>query len=794
MYVMDSLPTITTQVNEQCPARQMDTPDHGCPDTTHRQSPHRSELARRRPGKGACMTAAERKSRLAEIRLCLVLLGCQAGNVFEVRALDVLIGRNYRGIVSGYYDDLDRAAADILSLEERGAAGIYVTINQCDPALLARRNNRIEDRPKETTKDEHIIRRRWLPIDIDPTRGQTGVSGIMASDEEKEAAQAMAADVEDLLRSEGFSYALTADSGSGEYQLYAIDLPNDEESKALLESFYAALSAALPSTGAKIDKSVFNASRILRIGGTTNRKGDGTPERPHRPCHYREPIEDCPVDVVPAEVIRAFVAKYAPPQTAHAKPNASNNGQQYDRLDVGRYLRHHGVTFSEKATGKGRAFLLKKCLFDDDHGARGESAVLQEADGKLSYKCMHDTCVSRRWADVRDKLGKPEDDHYDPPRQKVKQSGTLAQSGTAPPQQSHAKQKANGEPALPVPAKMITRSYEDIQVEQVSWLWEDRIALGKLSLVAGVPGVGKTFLLCDTAARCSRGDRFADGACAPQCETLILTAEDGPEDTIKPRLVAHEAVCARVHHYDKVDIGGKEAYFTLTGYLDVLDSWLADHPAVKLVVFDPITAFLGDGVDSHKNAEVRAALGPLCKLAEVRDVAIVGITHLSKGQAKAINRVIGSIAFVGAARACWLVDWDPEVDGRRLFLPIKNNLAHAEGLAYTITDRRIAWESAPVTITADDLSDSTHTTPRDEAEQWLRQALQDGRVSSAKLAAEAKREGISERTLKRAKKGLGVVSEKDGSAWYCRLPDETDTSGIAGQAGRQKFDFGEYTG
>ncbi len=284
-----------------------------------------------------------------------------------------------------------------------------------------------------------------------------------------------------------------------------------------------------------------------------------------------------------------------------------------------------------------------------------------------------------------------------------------------------------------------------------------------------------------------------DGACAPQCETLILTAEDGPEDTIKPRLVAHGAVCSRVHHYDKVDIGGKEAYFTLTGYLDVLDKWLDDHRAVKLVVFDPITAYLGDGIDSHKNAEVRAALGPLCKLAEERDVAIVGITHLSKGQAKAINRVIGSIAFVGAARACWLVDWDPETDGRRLFLPIKNNLAHADGLAYTITDGRIEWESAPVTITADDLSDSQHTTPRDEAETWLRQALTDGKVPSTKLAAEATREGISERTLNRAKKRLGVVSERDGGAWYWSLPDEPNTSGIVGQTGPKKFDFGEYT-
>jgi len=403
---------------------------------------------------------------------------------------------------------------------------------------------------------------------------------------------------------------------------------------------------------------------------------------------------------------------------------------------------------------------------------------------------MHDGCASRRWVDYRDAIGKPDDDHYDPPIQRVDQTKIQAQGNGKPGAKQDSKQ---AQP--PASVTLVTRSYEGIEMEEVHWLWKNRIALGKLNLVAGVPGVGKTFLLCDIIARCSRGELFADGTPAPLCDSLVMTAEDGPEDTIKPRLVAHGADCSRVHHFDKVDIGGKEAYFSLTAYLDVLDRWLQDHPDVKLIVLDPITAFMGDGVDSHKNAEVRAALGPLCKLAETRGVAIVGITHLSKGQAKAINRVIGSIAFVGAARACWLVDWDPETDGRRLFLPIKNNLAHADGLAYTITDGRIVWEPDPVTITADDLGDALHTTPRDEAEDWLRQALQGGRVASAKLAAEAKREGISERTLNRVKKRLGVESARDGGTWYWTLPDEPNISAITESTTtdcNQKYDFGEY--
>lgn len=720
---------------------------------------------------------AQRVNQLDEIQRCLETYH-RPGDVFEVRAVDVPSGR-YKNIVSGWFNDFSAAAAAVAMVDARGAAGVYATINPCDFALLARRNNRVEDRPKETTKDEHITRRRWLPIDIDPIRP----AGIMATEGERQAAREMAAAVEDLLRGEGFSFPLIADSGNGVYLAWPTDMPNDDTHRMLLESFYAALIAAVPSAGASIDKTVFNASRILRVGGTWNRKGDGTPDRPHRVCHYREPIDDCPVDLVQVETIRAFVEKYAP-RKEQAK--SGGNGQYHDRLDVARYLRGYGVSFTEKDSPKGRKYIVR-CPFNEDHGTRGESAVMQESDGKLSYVCFHNGCSGRRWADYRDAIGKPLDDHYDPPRQRV---DTSKITGKSKPTKDN---EGQGEAA----PTFVTRRYEEIEVEQVKWLWQNRFALGKLSLVAGVPGVGKTFLLCDMSARCTRGHRFADGSQAPLCDVLIMTAEDGPEDTIKPRLIAHGADCARVHHFDRVDVSGKDAYFTMTAYLDVFKKWLQDHPAVKLIVFDPIPAFLGDGVDSHKNAEVRAALGPLCKLAEELGVAIVGITHLSKSEAKAINRVIGSIAFVGAARSCWLVDWDPETDGRRLFLPIKNNLAHADGLAYTITDGTICWESDPVTITADELSDSHHTTPRDEAEDWLRQALEDGRVASAKLTAEANREGISVRTLNRAKKKLGVQSARDGSTWYWTLPDEPDLSEIICPTDvekAQRHDFGEYNG
>jgi hypothetical protein len=234
---------------------------------------------------------AERTARIAEIRRSLELLH-DAGDVFEVRALDVPMGRNYRGTVSGYYDDLDKAAADVLALDERGAAGIYATINPCLPALLARSANHLTERPKHTTTDAEITRRRWALIDIDPDRP----AGIAATEGERQAAVELAGEIEDVLHCRGWSYPQLVDSGNGMYLLYAVDLPNRDEITAAIKRFYAGLQTLIDGRRpAHIDAGVFNAARIIRIGGTTNRKGDSTPDRPHRRCTYREPVEECPV-------------------------------------------------------------------------------------------------------------------------------------------------------------------------------------------------------------------------------------------------------------------------------------------------------------------------------------------------------------------------------------------------------------------------------------------------------------------------------------------------------------------
>ena len=324
---------------------------------------------------------------------------------------------------------------------------------------------------------------------------------------------------------------------------------------------------------------------------------------------------------------------------------------------------------------------------------------------------------------------------------------------------------------------LASRQYRAISAQSVEWLWQNRIALGKLSLLVGQPGLGKTFIACDMAARVSQGEAFPDGSMPPIGEAAILTAEDGAGDTLRPRLDAAGADVSRVHHIDGIrSSDGKPHFLSLASHLPAIEEWLNAHPEVRLFVVDPISAFMGDG-DSHKNAEVRAVLGPLADLAERHRLAVLGITHLSKGQAKTINRIIGSIAFVAAARAAWLIGEDPDTPERRLFLPVKNNLGKAGGLAYRLAGdeqaTRIEWDSEPVLISADDIDDDGERTPLEEAKAWLDAQLTDKPVPSASVLKKAKADGIAERTLKRAKAELGIVSEREGKAWVWRLPEMT---------------------
>jgi putative DNA primase/helicase len=330
----------------------------------------------------------------------------------------------------------------------------------------------------------------------------------------------------------------------------------------------------------------------------------------------------------------------------------------------------------------------------------------------------------------------------------------------------------------------------DVQPEQVRWLWPGRIAMGKLTLLCGDPGLGKSFVTLDLAARVSSGTCWPDLPLLTNAPggVVLLSAEDDLADTIRPRLDAAGANPSRIVAIQAVrrkqPTGQiQEAYFDLSQDLPALEKAIQRAPECRLVVIDPLTAYLGD-TDSHKNAEVRAVLAKLFDLAARLKVAVLAVTHLNKaGGLPAIYRAMGSLAFVAAARAVWAVvrDENDETGRRRLFVPVKNNLgADESGLAYTLEPAgdtaRVVWEATPITMRADDaLNGGRIAAVQEDAREFVLATLNanGGNMLSAELTEAAKANGISERTLRRARKAVAEVYREKGKEgqWRCRVKD-----------------------
>jgi putative DNA primase/helicase len=342
--------------------------------------------------------------------------------------------------------------------------------------------------------------------------------------------------------------------------------------------------------------------------------------------------------------------------------------------------------------------------------------------------------------------------------------------------------------------KVIYQRLSDIEAKPIHWLWQGRIARGKPTMIAGNPGLGKSQTTASLAAVVTTGGQWpVDRSRCDIGSVLFLSAEDDPADTIRPRLEAAGADVSKVHILkavlDSFDSAGEEVHraFNLKADIRRLEEAIAEIGDVALVVIDPISAYLGNG-DSHNNAEVRALLAPLSEMASRQNVAVVLVSHLNKGGAggEALMRVTGSLAFVAAARAAFIVAKDPDDEERRLFIPAKNNIAKdIGGLAFRIEGHTIAggietsrvmWETAPVNgVTADSilsLQDPEEKSARDEAKSFLLNLLEDGSMPSKDVFVNARGAGVAEKTLRRASQDLGVVKEKTGmdGGWLWKLP------------------------
>ena len=325
-----------------------------------------------------------------EIRSAVNALAA-SGSVVEVRALADGVTH------SGYFDDFESLARAVEALDaDPSVAGIYVTLNTVNPALLARRANRIKmrlSRKDATTADADILRRRWFPVDIDPVRP----SGVSSTDAEHDAALAAAERIAAYLAEQGFPAPVRADSGNGAHLLYRVDLGNDEAATALVKGALATLDALFSNEAVTVDTANHNAARIWKLYGTLSRKGDNTPERPHRRARLLAVPDD--VRMVPREYLQHLAALLPREEPSRSKkPNGNGPG-----IDLASWLLDHGIAVrSTRPYQGGTLYVLDECPFSSAH--KDGAFAIQFANGAIFAGCHHASCGggAQRWPELRE--------------------------------------------------------------------------------------------------------------------------------------------------------------------------------------------------------------------------------------------------------------------------------------------------------------------------------------------------------------------------------------------------------
>ncbi|MBN2734802.1 MAG: hypothetical protein JXQ82_08105 [Methanomicrobiaceae archaeon] len=346
------------------------------------------------------LNTAEGDVGAAEIKRAVSVL-FDPESVVEVRAIGDFAAH------SGYFDDheiLAQKAATVDRLND--VSGVYVTLNEINPDLLSRRANRIRMRLSKkdpTTADSDIIRRRWLPVDLDPLRP----SGVSSSDAEHKLALEKAVAIRKWLSEEGFSEPIIADSGNGAHLLYRIDLENNEESAELVKRCLEVLDTFFSDTSVCVDTANFNAARIWKLYGTKSKKGDDTKKRPHRISKIVSAPEN--PEIVPVETLKKLAA-LLPEEPAEARikqsgKNRNNNGFKGDEgsgIVLGEWLRDNGIEIKTVKPWKGgMMYTLYECPFSDEH--KDGAFAIQFHSGAVFAGCHHNTCGSgvQRWPELR---------------------------------------------------------------------------------------------------------------------------------------------------------------------------------------------------------------------------------------------------------------------------------------------------------------------------------------------------------------------------------------------------------
>ena len=302
---------------------------------------------------------------------------------------------------------------------------------------------------------------------------------------------------------------------------------------------------------------------------------------------------------------------------------------------------------------------------------------------------------------------------------------------------------------------------QDVEVEEVKWLIYPFIPYGKITIIQGDPGEGKTTLVLQIIARLTKGESIVNEEAKEPINVIYQTAEDGLADTIKPRLLSADADCSKV-----LVIDDKDTPLTMR---DVRLEQAIIETNAKLVVLDPIQGFLGADVDMHRANEIRPVMKHISELAEKYKCAIILIGHMNKSSmGKSAYRGLGSIDFQAAARSVLIVGRIKDEPEIRVVCQTKSSLApEAKSIAFRLSEENGFEWIGDYDVTADDLlSGSAKGKKKQMAMEFLENTLADGQMPYTELLELAKQKGISEKTLRNAKDELGIKAKRANNQWY----------------------------
>lgn len=682
----------------------------------------------------------------------------------------------------------DDVAVSFARLHNGKGRNIYYSVNRTKPKLR-----------KKASKGD-IAAAEYVHVDLDPR-------------DDESAEDAKTRHMERLATFDPHPTAVV-DSGNGIQALWRLDAPVPSDRFAEVE---AASAGVLDALGG--DRGTQNVDRILRLPGTRNFPTATKRARGRTECDARVvTLEDTrhPLSAFPAAQRSTPTARPAmnglsmTPEFAVtvAADHSNGAGIHVDPVDPAQIEAalaaipscdrdvwyRVGAALYSAFDGSDEGF----AIFDSwsrttTRGNYSEESARKQWDNSAAFTDIHVGTIFHlaseadpNWRDVvRD------DPQPEPEPQPVE---AAAPKSSAP---QPEKPKTTAAPPRPT-SGLVVRALSSYEMEPVRWLWPNRFPLGKLSIIIGDPQEGKSQIAANIEARVTRGGAWPnDEGIAPQGNVLIFAAEDGVADTIRPRFEAAGGDPSKVHVIEAVHIHQRGLRgFDLSTDLERLEAEVRRIGDVRLIRFDPISAYMGAGkIDSHNNTDVRAVLTALSAFADRNRVTVLGISHLPKNStAKAAVLAIGSVAFSAAARSVYLVVPDTEQSGRRLFLRAKNNLAPANvpGLAYRFEVRQVAdditapvikWDSERITITADEAMAAAkggRSSNQARAAVWLRTVLANGPRSADTVIREGEAAGFTDKILRAAREKVGVITTKGngkGAGWTWALPEAREPLG-----------------